>query len=38
MQSGFAALAQALERLVLRMPFLETIFTFNLGELGPLQN
>jgi hypothetical protein len=32
--SGFAAPAQALERLVLRMPFLETSVTINLGEVG----
>ena len=32
--SGFAAPAQALERLVLRMPFLETSVTINLGEAG----
>ena len=32
--SGFAAPVQALERLVLRMPFLETSVTINLGEAG----
>ena len=32
--SGFAAPAKALERLVLRMPFLETSVTINLGEAG----
>ena len=32
--AGFAAPVQALERLVLRMPFLETSVTINLGEAG----
>ena len=32
--SGLAAPAQALERLVLRMPFLETTVTINLGEIA----
>ena len=32
--TGFPAPAQALERLVLRMPFLETSVTINLAEAG----
>ena len=32
--AGFAAPAQALERLMLRMPFLETSVTINFGEAG----